>query len=217
MTAGSAAPTSAPAGAPPANTVALHRLVSRTRVLAPGEVDDLLDVIGQDGFAWIRAGAGFVTAGVAARLPVNSGPGRFAEAAEVVAEALQSITVDGPSPAGENCVPGAGPIAVGALPFDDRTPGSLVVPAVTVVRRVDGSGWVTVVGPRSDGDRLDPERITHRYGTQSAPAPPADVDFAARPLSSAAGGSDQPEAGHHRNGHSRAAEAVGGVDRLAVG
>jgi len=182
MTAGSAAPTSAPAGA-----VALHHLVSRTRVLAPGEVDDLLDVIGQDGFAWIRAGAGFVTAGVAARLPVNSGPGRFAEAAEVVAEALQAITVDGPSPAGENCVPGAGPIAVGALPFDDRPPGWLVVPAVTVARRVDGSGWVTVVGPRSEGDRLD---------------------------SPAAGRFGQAGGGHHLNGHSRVAEAI--VDRREV-
>ena len=200
MTAGSAAPTSAPAGAP-----ALHPLVSRTRVLAPGEVDDLLDVIGHDGFAWIRSGAGFVTAGVAARLPVNSGPGRFADAAAMVAEALRSITVDGPSPAGENCVPGAGPIAVGALPFDDRSPGSLVVPALIVARRVDGSGWVTVVGPGSEGDRLGP---------QSAPAAPADVEFAARPLASAAGGSDQPEAGPHRNGHPRGAEGV--VDRREV-
>jgi menaquinone-specific isochorismate synthase len=207
MTAGSAAPTSAPAG-----PAALHHLVSRTRVLAPGEVDDLLDVIGHDGFAWIRSGAGFVTAGVAARLPVNSGPGRFADAAVVVAEALRSITVDGPSPAGENCVPGAGPIAVGALPFDDRTPGSLVVPALIVARRVDGSGWVTVVGPRSEGDRLDPERITDRYGTQSAPAPPADADFAA--AVSAAVPAGRPDAGPHRNGHSIAPEAV--VDRREV-
>ena len=184
MTAGSAAPTSAPAGA-----VALHHLVSRTRVLAPGEVDDLLAVIGQDGFAWIRAGAGFVTAGVAARLPVNSGPGRFAEAAEVVAEALRSITVEGPSPAGENCVPGAGPIAVGALPFDDRTPGSLVVPALTVVRRVDGSGRVTVVGPRSEGDRLEPPAVG-RFG--------------------------QAGAGHHLNGHSRVPEGVLGRREVPV-
>src|SRR5581483_4457632 len=97
----------------------LATLVSRARALAPGEVDDLLDVLGPDGFAWLRGGSGFVTAGVAARIPV-----------------------DGPSPmAGAG--PGGGPVAVGALPFDDRRPWSLVAPAVVVVRRPDGTGWVT--------------------------------------------------------------------------
>ncbi|HEV7861967.1 MAG TPA: chorismate-binding protein, partial [Acidimicrobiia bacterium] len=124
----------------------LGRLVSRTRLLAPGEVDDLLDALGSDGFAWLRGGAGFVTAGVAARLAVETGPGRFERAAQVVAEGLQSIAVDGPSPIGDHG-PGPGPIAVGALPFDDRSPGSLVVPAVVVVRRADGTGWVTTTGP----------------------------------------------------------------------
>jgi menaquinone-specific isochorismate synthase len=162
MTAGPAATAAAPASA-----VALHHLVSRTRVLAPGEVQDLLDVIGPDGFAWIRAGAGFVTAGVATRLPVNAGPGRFAQAADVVAEALQSITTDGPSPT-EESGPGAGPIAVGALPFDDRSPGSLVVPALVVMRRADGSGWVTTIDPSEEGPDLDPERVPYPYGTQTA-------------------------------------------------
>jgi menaquinone-specific isochorismate synthase len=147
MTAGPAAPAAAPGGA-----VTVHQLLSRTRVLAPGEVGDLLDVIGQDGFAWIRAGAGFVTAGVAARLAVSSGPGRFTEAADAVAEALQSITIDGPSPTEETGGPGAGPIAVGALPFDDRSSGSLVVPALIVMRRADGSGWLTTIGPADGGE-----------------------------------------------------------------
>ena len=208
MTAGPAITTAAPSGA-----VALAHLVSRTRLLAAGEVDDLLDVIGDDGFAWLREGAGFVTAGVAGRIPVGAGPGRFAEAAEAAAGALQSITVDGPSPGGENCVPGAGPIAVGALPFDDRSPGSLLVPALTVVRRAGGSGWVTVVGPRSEEDRLDPERITYRYGPQSAPASPAGLDSAAGPLPPAADRFGPTGARHHLNGHS-GVEAV--VDRREV-
>src|SRR5205814_9315644 len=76
----------------------LGRLVSRSRLLDPGEVDDLLDVLGPDGFAWLRAGVGFVTAGVAARLPVEAGPDRFERAAGLVAGALRSIAVDGPSP-----------------------------------------------------------------------------------------------------------------------
>jgi menaquinone-specific isochorismate synthase len=200
MTAGSAATT-----ATPGSGVALHHLVSRTRVAAPGEVDDLLDVIGPDGFAWIREGVGFVTAGVAARLPVRTGPGRFAEAADVVAEALRSITVDGPSPAGENCVPGAGPIAVGALPFDDRSPGSLVVPALIVVRRSDGSGRVTVIGPGQEQLGLDSERNTHRYGTQTAPGPLVPAGFGAGP-----GGSDRTEPFRSLNGHARPADTVVG-------
>ncbi len=59
----------------------LRQLHSRTRVLADGEVADLLDVLDPDGFAWIRNGAGFVTAGVAARIPVATGTQRFAQAA----------------------------------------------------------------------------------------------------------------------------------------
>lgn len=128
----------------------LGSLISRTRVLAPGEVADLLDLLGQDGFAWIRNGAGFVTAGVAARLVVEAGPGRFELAAETAAEMLGSIVVDGPSPVGETG-PAAGPIAVGALPFDDRNSGSLVVPAVVVMRRADGSGWMTTIAPADGG------------------------------------------------------------------
>ena len=132
----------------------LHRLVSRARVLAPGEVDDLLDVLGADGFAWLRGGAGFVTAGVAARLAVDGSPGRFERAADLVAGALASITVDGPSLTGE-AGPGAGPVAVGALPFGDRTPGMLVVPALLVMRRADGSGWVTTTTPADGPDLRD--------------------------------------------------------------
>jgi menaquinone-specific isochorismate synthase len=169
MTAGPAATTAAPASA-----VALHHLVSRTRVLAPGEVQDLLDVIGPDGFAWIRAGAGFVTAGVAARLPVNAGPGRFAQAADVVAEALQSITIDGPSPIEEGG-PGAGPIAVGALPFEDRSPGSLVVPALVVMRRADGTGWLTTIGA---ADGSEPGRVGHALNGH--PVLAADAHVAGR-------------------------------------
>ena len=90
--------TAEPAGAP------LHGLVSRTRALAPAEVADLLDVLGPDGFAWLRAGAGFVTAGVAARVPVVAGPGRFERAAAAVAGTLRSIAVDGPSPVGSGCL-----------------------------------------------------------------------------------------------------------------
>lgn len=208
MTAGSAAFTATPAGAP-AGAVAPANLVSRTRLLAAGEVDDLLDVVGDDGFAWLREGAGFVTAGVAGRIPVASGPGRLAHAAEAVAGVLGSITADGPSLGGENCVPGAGPIAVGALPFDDRSPGSLVVPALIVARRADGSGWLTTVGPGQEAHGFDPERNPYRHGRHTAPGPSAAAGFAAGGLLGAdPDGPGRTEAPPSRNGHVRPAEAV---------
>lgn len=154
-------------GPPPVASGRLDHLVSRTRALAPGEVGDLLEGLGPDGFAWLRNGSGFVTAGVAARVAVEAGPGRFARAAEAVAAALRSITVDSPSPGGRG--PGAGPIACGALPFADETAGSLVVPALTVVRRADGSGWITTTGA-ADDVRVGPERDAHRNAGYSAQA-----------------------------------------------
>jgi len=206
MTAGPSATTTAFG-----NAGVLHHLVSRTRVLAPGEVEDLLDVIGSDGFAWIRAGAGFVTAGVAARLPVRPGPGRFAEAADLVAEALQSISIDGPTPT-EETGPCPGPIAVGALPFDDRNAGSLVVPALVVMRRADGSGWCSTIGPADRRAALDPERPAYRYGTQTAPGPFADT--AERALNGHSGPSGG-RATHDSNGH-QLPTSDGGVARREV-
>lgn len=153
----------------------LSRLQSRTRVLADGEVADLLDVLGTDGFAWMRAGAGFVTggagfvtAGVAARIPVPTGPRRFEQAAALVAEALRSIDVDGPAPLPSDAGPGARPLAVGALPFDDRTAGSLVIPSLIVTRRPDGSGFVTTIGPADMPPTPGSEPSANRYGSRTA-------------------------------------------------
>jgi menaquinone-specific isochorismate synthase len=156
--------------ASPGVTDRVGTLVSRARALAQGEADDLLDALGADGFAWLRGGGGFVTAGVAARIPVPAGPGRFERAAEAAAGALRSIAGDGPTPMAAGG-PGPGPIAVGALPFDDRRPGSLVVPAVVVARRPDGTGWVTTIGPGTTAADADPEPIANRNGTYSARGP----------------------------------------------
>ena len=117
-------------------------LISRTRPLAPGEVGDLLHALGPAGFAWLCDGAGFVTAGVAARLEVAPGPARFARAAAEVAALLGSIETND-----HVHLPGTGPIAAGALPFDHRVPGQLVVPALVVGRDATGAGWVTHTGP----------------------------------------------------------------------
>ncbi|HEY3241392.1 MAG TPA: isochorismate synthase, partial [Acidimicrobiia bacterium] len=118
-------------------------LASRTRPL-DGGVDDLLSRLGPDGFAWLRNGCGFVTAGVAARIPVGPGAGRFERAAADLARFFGAIDID--DAVG---LPGTGPLAVGALPFSDSSPGELVVPAVVVGRNADGSTWITETAPAS--------------------------------------------------------------------
>ena len=115
-------------------------LVSRTRPVAdPG---DLLDRLGPDGFAWLRDGAGFVTSGVVARVAVGTGPGRFERAADDVGALLASIRSDDPVR-----LPGTGPLAVGAIPFSERSPGELTVPAVVVGVDAAGRAWATDTGP----------------------------------------------------------------------
>ena len=49
-----------------------------------------LSRLGPDGFAWLRYGCGFVTAGVAARIPIGPGAGRFERAAADVAGVLRN-------------------------------------------------------------------------------------------------------------------------------
>ena len=121
------------------------RLTSRTR-LVEGDPSPLTG-LGPSGFAWLREGAGFATSGVAARVPVPSGPDRFREAAAEVARVLEGIDVEDPLD-----LPGTGPLAVGALPFLDGHPGELVVPARIAGVTEDGRGWMTEVSP-SDGPR----------------------------------------------------------------
>jgi menaquinone-specific isochorismate synthase len=92
---------------------------------------DLLDALGSDGVAWLHDGAGFVTAGIAARLA----PG---EAASWLAALEHDDRVEDR---------GTGPLAVGALPFDPASPGTLIVPRRIVGRDEAGRGWLTEVGP----------------------------------------------------------------------
>ena len=147
--------------------VQLTGLVSRTRPVSGGA--DLLDALGPGGFAWIAGGSGFVTAGVAARVPVAPGSGRFGRAAGDVADLLGAIAADDPLR-----LPGTGPVAVGALPFDDRRAGELVVPAVVVGRDPSGQWWVTETGagPSPIGMPLAPEGPVARNGRHPGGAGP---------------------------------------------
>ena len=86
----------------------------RARSVWLDQAVDLLTVAGADGWLWEREGVGFAGLGVAVRISVGGGIS-FAEAA--VDAALGAIeTDDGVG------VPGSGPVAVGALPFDREAP-----------------------------------------------------------------------------------------------
>jgi len=121
----------------------IERLVSWVVPLA--QTLDPLDVAGTDGFVWRSAAGTLLGTGVAARVPVGTGPARIERAAETVATLLESIQLHDPD--GSDLTPAA----VGALPFHPAAPGQLVVPSLLL--RTDGSGhsWAIVTGPEPSG------------------------------------------------------------------
>ncbi|MBW3614007.1 MAG: isochorismate synthase [Actinobacteria bacterium] len=114
-------------------------LVARTVELDGAPAVDLLAVAGPSGFLFEREGHGVAGQGVALRVDVAN----MAHAG-VVAEALAGIAVED-----EVGLPGTGAVAVGALPFDPESPGSMVVPALLVGRSPGGRQWLTTVQTRS--------------------------------------------------------------------
>lgn len=102
---------------------------------------DLLAVAGRHGVLVEHSGGGLAGRGEALRIDLPVGPGRLAKAADDVAAALDAIDLDD-----EVGLPGCGPVAFAALPFDDETPGSVVVPSLVVGWAEDGTRWATTVG-----------------------------------------------------------------------
>jgi isochorismate synthase len=138
---------------PVADPSAGARLGARTR---PVEGDiDLVAVAGETGPLWVRQGRGFAGRGVAMRIDVA--PGDPAAAARAVRTALESIEVDPDEP-------GPGPVAIGALPFDPRLAGQLIVPRTLVGRGEDGRAWVTRI-----------EAVTGEGTDASGPVPAQDL------------------------------------------
>ncbi len=136
---------------------AVPNLVARTR---PLERDvDLLGFAAGDGLLFARDGAGLAGRGEAARLDVDEAPA-------ALAAVRRDDTVGGR---------GTGPVAFGSLPFVPGGPAQLVVPAVLVGRRGDGTRWVTTVGPADEAPRAPDLAV--------APAPPAaGGGFTLRPV-----------------------------------
>jgi menaquinone-specific isochorismate synthase len=108
-------------------TPARARLRAVTRELPHDH--DALDDLSAEGFAWLHHETRIVTSGVAVRL-----------APEEVRDALVAIETD------TAAVPGVGPLAVGALPFDPVARGELVVPA-RITASMQGRVWRTDIVP----------------------------------------------------------------------
>jgi menaquinone-specific isochorismate synthase len=106
-----------------------------SRVVRVGRALDLLDAAGEAGFVWCSDGCELVGTGEAARVQLGSGRERLGRAADRVAELLGAAQVEDPEGSG------LGPVAVAAVPFDDRAPGQLTVPALLLRRGADGATW----------------------------------------------------------------------------
>ena len=112
----------------------------RARTIPLAAPPDLLAEAGDRGVLWRSENGGLAGRGAAIQIDL---PGGLSDPAALraVLESLAAIeTVD------EVGLPGCGPVAVGALPFDPSAPGRLVVPA-RIVGRSGDTGWLTTVEP----------------------------------------------------------------------
>jgi isochorismate synthase len=121
-------------------------LVARSRRLGPAF--DLLANYRAGGFFFERSGLGLSGMGIAGRIRAKAGPERILRLARLTTEALRAIRRDGEGPP---------PVAVAAIPFDDRYGADAVIPSRVVARHTPGETWELDVFP--DGlAPLDAER-----------------------------------------------------------
>ncbi|MGI9597840.1 MAG: isochorismate synthase [Acidimicrobiales bacterium] len=100
----------------------------------------LVEIGARSGLLWSRDG--FVLAGIGEATRVRfDRPGGFGPAGLALSELAGPTELD---------VPGVGPVAFGALPFDPDRAGELVVPEVILGLNQTGQRWLTVVGDESD-------------------------------------------------------------------
>ena len=122
--------------------VAAAKLTART--VALGTRPDLLAVGGRPGgMLWQRESEGLAGFGVAVRIALPGGLD-VANGVDAVSETLGAIDTDD-----RVGLPGCGPVALGALPFDRRAATSVVVPRWIVGRRGDAA-WITSIGAPDD-------------------------------------------------------------------
>ena len=122
---------------------------------------DLNDIAGGDGVLFVRNAVGIAGRAVAATVPVD-------EAADFLAGLDHDSTV-----------PGAGPVALGCIPFVPGAPADLVVPSIQVRKDAVGATSVTLVGEVDD--ELVTEALLPREPSRATAAswsiePEVDVD-----------------------------------------
>jgi len=120
------------------SSIAAAGLIARaTRV---GGNPDLLGYFTpDDGVFFEHPSRALVTAGAAHTISVPAGPALVARAGRAARDILSQVrSEDGPAP-----------IVVGALPFDEETPATLVVPRVAFVRHHEET-WKVAVGDDRD-------------------------------------------------------------------
>lgn len=142
-----------------------ERLDPGARLALERAAGSLLALAGESGFVWSSAARTLITAGAAASIPVPSGARRLERLSAAVQSLLGGSLPPGPA-AGSAAGPGAA-LAVGAIPFDDRSPGELIVPAL-------------VLEPVGDGG-------LHASSIALGVDPPDPVQLAARLLARVAG------------------------------
>jgi isochorismate synthase len=114
-----------------------------------------LDAAGIDPFAlgarsgllWSRDRFALAGLGIAKTITYHRPHASGASAAH-----LELASLAGPD---DVSVPGSGPVAFAALPFDRHADGHLIIPEIVVGRNTDGQRWLTIIGDMSAEDALD--------------------------------------------------------------
>lgn len=139
-----------------------QRLIATTVALP--EPPDLLAQAGDDGLLFRDEHGGIAGRGEALRIELPDGLSD-PEAVARVAELLGEIRTE--DPVG---LPGTGPVAIGALPFDPTATGHLVLPR-RIFGRSGDVGWITTVEPYDSGP--EPVFLGPAGADCDAPAPSA--------------------------------------------
>lgn len=119
-------------------------LKART-VRLEGALPDLISEAGETGLLWRESSGGLAGNGVAMRIDLPEGL-TDTDAVREVTRALDRIDVED-----EVGLPGCGPVAIGALPFDRGAPAQLIVPRRIVGRR-GPDAWITTIEPGSGNE-----------------------------------------------------------------
>jgi menaquinone-specific isochorismate synthase len=130
---------------------------------------DLLEIAGQGGVLWRHEHGGMAASGEAFRLEFPRG---IADRLAVcrATDALRAVACED-----EVGLPGCGPIAIGALPFDPTAAGSLVVPRQIIGRRGE-QAWLTTLEPvAAGGAATETASTTAAFG--EPPQPPDEFSL----------------------------------------